>query len=254
MKLLKFLLPVFVICCFTGCLDIDENVNIKKDGSGQLVMDMDMSQMVELIQQYAGKDELAKKGMEKMDTTILLKDIVDTLHNLSAEKKALLRPGSVHIKLNLDEKVFKTHMQFPFTSLDNLQKLYGAMSDGSLGSANLFGGLTPGGGQEGGGASPDINQFNGIYDFTVKDGAMSKKLNQDKWAKLKDDPQLSQMKQAAQMGVEILYTTTLQFPRPVKSVDNTLAKLSEDKKTVTIKYNLVDVFDHPEQFGYSIEY
>ena len=253
MKFLKFILPVFVIFCLTGCLDIDENVNIKKDGSGQLMMDMDMSQMVEMLQNYAGKDELAKKGMDKMDTTILLKDIVDTARSIPADKKALLRTGSVHIKMNLDEKVFKTHMQFPFTSLDNLQKLYGAMSDGSLGSANLFGGLNPGG-QEGGGASPDINQFNGIYDFSVKDGLMSKKINTAKWDKLKNDPQLSQMKQASQMGVEVLYTTTLQFPRPVKTVDNPLAKLSEDKKTVTIKYNLVDVFEKPEQFGYSITY
>jgi hypothetical protein len=56
------------------------------------------------------------------------------------------------------------------------------------------------------------------------------------------------------MGVEILYTTTLTLPRPVKKVDNAQAKLSDDKKTVTIKYNLIDVFDHPEQFGYNVEY
>jgi len=255
MKILKFLLPLSLVFCLTGCLDIDENIEVKKDGSGQLAMDMDMSQMVEMLQQYVGKDELAKKGMDKMDTTIFMKDIVDTLSSLSAEKKALLRPGSVHIKMNLDEKVFKTHMQFPFSSLDNLQKLYGAMSDGSLGSTQLFKGMTPGG-QDGAGAgpSPDINQFNGIYDFTCKDGSMNKKLNQDKWKALTNDPQLAQMKQAGQMGVEILYTTTIKFPRPIKKVDNALAKLSEDKKTVTIKYNLVDVFDHPEQFGYSIEY
>jgi len=62
------------------------------------------------------------------------------------------------------------------------------------------------------------------------------------------------MQQASQMGMEILYTTTLSFPRPIKKVDNPLAKLSDDKKTVTIKYNLVDVFEKPEQFGYNIEY
>lgn len=254
MKILKFLLPLSLVFCLSGCLDIDEGIEVKKDGSGQMSMDMDMSQMVEMLQTYVGKDELAKKGMDKMDTTILMKDIVDTASSLSAEKKALLRTGTVHIKMNLDEKVFKTHMQFPFSSLDNLQKLYGAMSDGSLGSTQLFKGMTPGGQDGAGGASPDINQFNGIYDFTCKDGLMSKKLNQDKWKALAQDPQLAQMKQAGQMGVEILYTTTIRFPRPIKKVDNSLAKLSEDKKTVTIKYNLVDVFDHPEQFGYNIEY
>jgi hypothetical protein len=254
MKILKFILPLSLVFCLTGCLDIDENVDIKKDGSGQLSMDMDMSQMVEMLQQYVGKDELAKKGMDKMDTTIFMKDIVDTLSSMSAEKKALLHPGSVHIQMNLDQKVFKTHMQFPFTSQDNLQKLYGAMSDGSLGTTQLFKGMTGGQDQGMGGASPDINQFNGIYDFTCKDGVMSKKLNQAKFKALTEDPQLAQMKQAGQMGIEILYTTTIKFPRPIKNVDNSLAKLSEDKKTVTIKYNLIDVFDKPEQFGYNIEY
>ena len=252
MKILKFILPLSLVFCLTGCLDIDEKVAIKKDGSGIMSMDMDMSQMVEMLQQYVGKDELAKKGMDKMDTTIQMKDLVDTNSSLSAEKKALLRPGFVHIQMNLDAKIFKTHMQFPFTSQANLQKLYGAMSDGSLGNTQLFKGMTPGG--DAGGASPDINQFNGIYDFTCKDGVMSKKLNQEKFKALTQNPELAQMKQAGQMGVEILYTTTLTFPRPIKKVDNTLAKLSDDKTTVTIKYNLVDVFEHPEQFGYSIEY
>ncbi|HVU57488.1 MAG TPA: hypothetical protein VHD83_20635 [Puia sp.] len=254
MKIFKYLLPLSFACLMMGCLDINENVEIKKDGSGTMAVDMDLSQMVEMLQTYMGKEELAKKGMEKMDTTIQMKDIVDTVQSLSAEKKALLRPGIVHIKMDLDQKVFTTHMQFPFTSQSQLQSLYKTMSDGSLGNANLLSGLA--GQSELGGAheSPDINQFNGIYDFTCKDGVMIKKLNNEKWKALKSDPQLSQMQQASQMGMEILYTTTIALPRPVKKVDNPLAKLSDDKKTVTIKYNLVDIFEKPDQFSYNIEY
>lgn len=252
MKLLKYILPLLLIFSLTACLDINEKVDIKKDGSGQMAMDMDMSQMIEMLQQYMSKEDMAKKGLQQMDTTILMKDIVDTSTSLNAEQKALLRPGSVHIKLDVDQKVFTTHMQFPFTSLENLQKLYKALGDGSLGNAQLFKGL--GGETGGGGKNGDINQFNSIYDFTAKDGLLIKKLNEEKWKALKEDPQMAQMKQASQMGMEILYTTTVKLPRPIKTVDNTLAKLSEDKKTVTIKFNLMDVFDHPEQFGYKIEY
>jgi hypothetical protein len=251
MKILKFILSAVIAFSFAGCLDINEKVDVKKDGSGQLTMDMDMSQMIEMLQNYMGKEEMAKKGMQKMDTTIYMKDIVDTMKNLSAEKKSLLRPGQVHLKMDVDAKVFTTHMQFPFTSQANLQKLYVVMSDGSLGGANLFGGM---GGDQAGGASPDMNQFNGIYDFTSRDGLMEKKVNQEKWKKLTEDPQLAQMKQAAQMGMEINYTTTIVLPRAVKKVDNPLAKLSEDKTTVTMKFNLIDVFEKPDQFNYHIEY
>lgn len=250
-SILKFILPIVIAFGFAGCLDINESVDIRSDGSGQLTMDIDMSQMIDLLQTYMGKDELAQKGMAKMDTTILLKDIVDTSSNLSADKKAILRPGRVHIKMDLDAKVFTVHSMFPFTSMENLQKLYSLMDDGSLNNAKLFGSL---GGDAGGAGSPDMSQFNSIFDFTCKDGLLTKKLNKEKFDALKNDPQLAQMKQASQMGMEVNYTTTLSLPRAIKSAGNPLAKLSDDKKTVTMKFNLIDVFDHPEQFEYKVEY
>ncbi len=260
MKILRVVLFVFVTIGFVGCLDIDEKIELKKDGSGTVTMDMDMSQVLEMLQTYMGKDELEKKGISKMDTTINMKDVLDSVTSISADKKALLSAGTVHIKLDMDAKVFKTHMRFPFSNQQELQKLYAALGDGSLGSAQLFKGLggadSGAGGMAGGmgGAAPDINQFNGIYDFTCHDGLMSKKVNQDKWKALLDDPQMAQVKQAAQMGMEINYTTTIVLPRPVKKIDNALAKLSDDKKTVVMKFNLINAFDHPEQFEYTIAY
>ena len=111
-----------------------------------------------------------------------------------------------------------------------------------------------GGDSTGGGGPGDMSEFNSIFDFSCRDGYLSKKLNKEKFDALKNDPQIAQMKQASQMGIEINYTSTLSLPRPVKKVDNPLAKLSDDKKTVTMKFNLVDVFDHPEQFEYTVEY
>ena len=251
MKLLKFILPAVLALGFAGCLDINEDVDIRNDGSGQLTMDMDMSQMIDLLSTYMGKDELQKKGMDKMDTTILLKDIVDTVSSMTPEQKAILRPGRVHIKLDMDAKVFTVHSMFPFTSMANLQQLYVLMNDGSLGNAKLFGAL---GGGDAGGSPGGVDQFNNIFDFTCKDGLLTKKLNKTKFEALKNDPQLAQVKQATQMGMEINYTSTLSLPRPAKKVDNPIAKLSDDKKTVTMKFNLMDVFDHPDQFEYTVEY
>jgi hypothetical protein len=56
------------------------------------------------------------------------------------------------------------------------------------------------------------------------------------------------------MGMEINYTTNITLPRPVKKVSNPTAKISDDKKTVSLKYNVIDALDHPEQFEYTIEY
>jgi len=131
-----------------------------------------------------------------------------------------------------------------------------SMSDGSLGTDKILKGL--GSGKTDDAAAnmqgPDITQFNSIYDFIVKDGLISRKLNAEKWKSFQNNPQFGQMKEATNMGMEIPYTITINLPRPVKKIDNALAKLSDDKKSVTLKYNLIEVFDHPEKFEYTIAY
>jgi hypothetical protein len=67
-------------------------------------------------------------------------------------------------------------------------------------------------------------------------------------------PEIQQMKQMAGSGMEVLYTTIIHLPAPVKKMDNPLMKLSPDKKTVTIKYDMLKLFDSPDQFSYLIEY
>ena len=129
------------------------------------------------------------------------------------------------------------------------------MNNQSLGFTQLFKGMT--GKSEAEDSSqnmPDMNQFNAIYDFQSHDGLISRKLNDQKWKALQQSPQFSQMKQAGSMGISIPYTLTINLPRPVKKVDNSLAKLSADRKQVVMQYNLIEVFDHPEKFEYSIDY
>jgi hypothetical protein len=252
-NVMKFVLSITLAFCFAAC-QVHEDVDIRKDGSGQFTSDIDISQMIDIMQTYMSKEDLEKKGMVKMDTTILLKDVVDTVSTLSSEKKALLRPGRIHVKLDMDAKVFTIHSMFPFTNQTNLQQLYSAMND--IGNAKLLGSLGGGGGDAAGaGPSPgDVNQFSTMFVLKCRDGYMSKKLDTAKFNALKNDPQMAQIKQASQMGMEIGYTNTISLPRPVKKVSNPVAKLSDDKMTVTMKFNLIDVLDHPEQFEYTIEY
>lgn len=259
MKLIKFLLPVAFIFGLTGCIEINEQIDVKPNGSGEWVTKMDMSQMLDMLQTYMSKEEMDKQlPSKKMDTTISFKTFVDTSTTLSPEKKALLRDGKIGMKLNMDEKIFKTEMDFPFTSLNNLQKLYTSLGDGSVGTTDLLKGLTSGKADSaspvGNMQSPDITQFNNIYDFKCKDGFISRKVNQEKFKALMDNPQLSQLKDAGNMGIEIPYTITINLPRAVKKVDNPVAKISDDKKTVVIKYNLIEMMNTPQKFEYTIEY
>jgi hypothetical protein len=256
MKRLKYLFTGVLVLLLASCFTIDEQIDINADGHGNLTVHTDMSQLLEMMQNYMGKEDMDKQiPGKKVDTTVLMKNLMDSAKNVSAENKELVKDGTVHMKLDMDQKIFKSDIHIPFSSQKNLEKLYNSMNDQSLGFTQLFKGMT---GKADSGSSdtnaPDMNQFNAIYDFQSHDGLVSRKLNEQKWKALQQSPQFAQMKEAGSMGISIPYTLTINLPRAVKKVDNSLAKLSADQKQVVIQYNLIEVFDHPEKFEYTIVY
>jgi hypothetical protein len=257
MQRLRLILTVASMFFLAGCFEINEDINVKADGSGVYSVHTDMSQLLQAMQTYLGKEEMDKQLPPKnIDTTVMMKALLDTAKNITAENKALIKDGYVHLKLNIGEKEFKSDIVIPFKSQSDLQKLYNSMNNQTLGFNQLFKGMagkpdTASGSDQG---MPDMNQFNAIYDFESHDGLMSRKLNQEKWKALQASPQYAQMKDAGNMGISIPYTLTISIPRPVKKVDNELAKLFPDRKKVVIQYNLIEVFDHPEKFEYTIVY
>ncbi|HEY4934971.1 MAG TPA: hypothetical protein VII44_00245 [Puia sp.] len=258
MKRLKYFLSIASMFFLAGCFEINEDIDVHTDGSGVYSVHTDMSQLLQAMQGYLGKEEMDKQMPSKnIDTTVMMRTLLDTAKNISAENKALIRYGSVHLKLNIEQKEFKSDIVIPFKSLSDLQKLYNSMNNQSLGFNQLFKGMagkpdTATAGNENG--MPDMNQFNAIYDFESHDGLISRKLNPEKWKALQQSPQFAQMKDAGSMGISIPYTLTISIPRPVRKIDNSLAKLFPDRKKVIIQYNLIEVFDHPEKFEYTIVY
>jgi hypothetical protein len=258
MKRLKYFLTIASMVFLAGCFEINEDVDIKANGSGVYSVHMDMSQLLQAMQTYLGKDEMDKQMPQRnIDTTVMMRTLLDTAKNISAENKLLIKDGYVHLKLNIEQKEFKSDIVIPFKSQADLQKLYNSMNNQTLGFNQLFKGIagkpdTLSSSNDQG--MPDMNQFNAIYDFESHDGLISRKLNQEKWKVLQQSPQFAQMKDAGNMGINVPYTLTISVPRPVKKVDNDLAKLFPDRKKVVLQYNLMEVFEHPEKFEYTIVY
>ena len=252
MRMLKLFLVAVSCVFFASCLEINEEAEIKENGSGQLTTSMDLSQLIEMMRAMGG-DEFEKRKNDNLDSVIYLKDIVDTASNLTAEQKRLMRDGKLHIKMNMEEKVFKLDMQYPFSSLERLQQLHTAVSDGGIG----FGGLMKDAmGEKGGenGEQSEIDQLFSVFDYNISNGLIKKTVNPEKLKALMDNPKMAEMKQGVEMGIEILYNVTYKLPRPVKKVSNPKAKLSDDKKTVSLKSNLMEIFTKPDDFAFTIEY
>jgi hypothetical protein len=260
-KFFKYALTVAISIFFVSCYEVNEEIEINADGTGTYVTKMDMGQLIDLMQTFAGDEELKKDGLDRvLDTTIYWKNLIDTVKEITPDQKALMKDGKMNLQMNIKEKVFKMDMNFPYKDLSSLQQLMSGKAASGPGLTNAFKSMfgkkdstddqavtpTPNG--------PDMGDFAGIFDVTIKNGLIEKKVNQEKYKKLTERPEMAQMKQLTSSGMEILYTTTIKLPRPAKSTDNPLIKLSEDKKTVTMKYNLLELLDNPTKFAYKIQY
>jgi hypothetical protein len=258
MRILKLMLVALVSVFFVSCLEINEEVTIKENGSGELVSTMDLAQLIDMMQAMGG-EEFEKKKNEKIDSFIYLKSIVDTSKSMTLEQKNLVRDGKMHIKMDMEAKEFKLKMQYPFSSLEKLQKLTSAVSDGGLGFGSMMKDAMgskpqPGLDQPSDPSTGGMDEITAIFDYNVSNGLIKKSVNPEKLKKLLDNPKMAEMQQGADMGIEILYNVSYKLPRPIKKVSNPKAKLSDDKKTVTMRYNLMEIFSKPDQFAFTIEY
>jgi hypothetical protein len=236
---------------------MNEEFNVHENGSGDFSVNMDMGQLLDMMKAFMPPEELEKADLGRAkDTTINMKDLVDTSSSLSAENKALLREGSLRMQMNMEEKLFKINMRHPFKNLDNLQKLYNTLGSGSNGISGLLKGMQPNSPALGG-SQPDMKQVSSYFDLATKKNSITRKLNKEKYATLLNDSMMQQMKQMGSMGGglgDVKMNTVIKLPAAAKKVTGTKAELSTDKKTILLRNNLLDIFEHPEMFEFSVEY
>jgi hypothetical protein len=254
----RFMLLLFAIVCVTGCYEVNEEITINPDGSGTHNTKMDMGQMLEMIQSMAGEEELAKEGLDRvLDTTIFMKSVLDSAKDMTPEQRELLKDGKMNLQMDMKEKLFKAEVNVPFKGYKNLQSLMSGNGTSMAGLSQLFKGVFEKGEEKpalDAPKEPGLEDMNTIFDVVVKDGLISRKVNLEKHKALVEKPEVAQLQQMASGGMEILYTTVIKLPRAAKKVENPLMKLSDDKKTVTLKYNLLELFDQPEKFSYRVEF
>jgi hypothetical protein len=246
-----------VVIFFVSCYEINEEITLSNKGTGTYVTKMDMSAMLEMMKTMAGEEELSKNGLDRaIDTIIYMKDAMDSAKDLTAEQKKLYSDGVMKLQMDVAKNVLKADMKFPFKNYNDLQTLMSGSGTGGMSEIfrKIFSAkdtaqsAVPSQDQQG------FDQINNVFDVTVTRNSIIKKLNRARYDSVMQKPEMAQAKQMIGSGFELLYTTTISLPRAAKKVDNPIVKLSADKKTVTIRYDMLKLFDTPEQFSYSITY
>lgn len=261
MKKLTLCIGVVTLFLSSGCFDSVEEITMNNSGSGVFVSTADMSNLISMIKTFAGdKLEGGDKKME-MDTLVNLKDIKDSLENLTTDEKKLLDQATMKIKMSLKEEKFSLTFNFPYShpaeilTIGNILKktkneiitkqMDKMKPEGSSNSAKEMAGLDKQGN------SFEVSDY---FNISVKKGYLSKKLNKDKYANAEKDESLKGLREMSQMGLNSKMKTIINLPKPAKKVEGKAVKLSGDKKTVTIEGTLDDFFEDASYFEYEIEY
>ena len=80
------------------------------------------------------------------------------------------------------------------------------------------------------------------------------KTTMEKLADLKNSEQFKEAGQMEDMMQSITFSSTFNLPKAAKNISGEKLKLSDDKKTATINYTLLDVIKSPSSLEYKIEY
>lgn len=226
MKNLYYLLVLLSTISITSC-QFTEEITLKKNGSGQYKLNLDMSAMMGAISEM-GQNDSIKKEKEKIDSTFFIKDIIeqnkDSIAQLPEEQRKLIEAlKDLKMHIHLDEE--KGEMQYDFivdfkdlSELDNIkrkvekaQKLQDNKGD----------------------AKESIENHDVFYSYTKKHfrrQVVMKELTEEE-----QEAYEAKMEESKMFLGGSVYKLIYHFPKKIKKVNYKEAQFSSDHKTLTIE-------------------
>ena len=233
----------------TSC-ETTREISFNQDGSGKLVTTTDMSSLIG-IAKMSGKE--MDKADKAIDTTIALDKMVDSIPDLSADEKELVKKGTLGLNMNMSEEKLITKLEFPFSNAGQISKL-----DQVSAKVMQQAMKKQAGGAEGAPPIPDDDMPKGSMDdyftTTYEKGIIEKKHIPEKYATVGEDKSMQALKEMAGQGMPMNTTLIFNLPKPAKKAEGKNVKLSEDKKKVTITSSIDDFFDDITKLEFKIEY
>jgi len=263
-KILFFLLTTFALVV-SSCLDVEEKIVINKDNSGSYTLTMDLGRLLKMTNEMGGDKKEAGKTPEVKDSTAYFKPYVDTSSVLTDEEKAMLRDGSVHMKMDEVKSEMKIMINLPFKNLKDLPKLresymkaldkagiMNKMKDKKSGEDSVAQEMS----SDMGTNSKTINPVQNAYTFSAAPGRLSYRFTDKKVyeEKVTNDSTLQSMKGMAAMLGDMNYKTVIMLPRTIKNYKGKNSTISGDRKTISFRSSLTEIMKDPQSLEFDLEY
>jgi hypothetical protein len=262
MKKLIFFLMLLVAVTFYSCVDTEEHIVINADNSGSYTLKIDMSKMMELLNQMGGASGKAadKPGLPTKDTIMYFKDM--QLDKLTAEERALYKDGYLKVRADSVSNQFKIEAGCPFANINQLPEIRKNIFKISekLGADKAMKADSNLPDEEAAGADEDIagkiNPTSNDYAFTASPGKLSYKSIKPAGsaATPASDSLMQMMQQMSMLTGDMTIKTIITLPAEPKKLSNPKAQLSADKRTITFTSTLIELMEKPGLGEYEIEY
>lgn len=233
--MIKFLYIFAVVVLLSSC-QVSEQLTINEDGSGIIVMSEFRNEpsYMKLVGEHYGKEDFYQ------DKTYAFSEYLDK-YNLNFVKYTSLEQALfakykevvVHIKKSSFDKEYKTTFTHSFIKVEDIPDLY-KTEDYADDLENNYA------------LTAEKHYYSVSYRF---DNSVFKRIvtvtNQEEQNVQKTEMDAAKAKYF-KLGFVQEYQLNYSFPRKIKSVSNALAKISEDKKSLVIKFPLSDCISNPE--------
>lgn len=270
MRLFNCFLVACALITLSSC-SITEKIIFNEDNSGKFAYEIDGSKMMSMMGS-AIKAETEKKSKKKrkknkegerepadIDSTFTFKELLaskqDSIAKLPIEEQEKLKRMenfSVRMVMNEEKGIFNYSLFTDFKVIADLKELMSPME--SVKSLNS--------GNKSVGNKGDMMKDNNSSEYSFDGKVFKKKVqklvvdNSDKDAQLSDEE--AEYAAGKEESMKLIYEQSdfkvvYQFPKAVKKVSIPNALYSEDRKTVTILFNMKDYMENPESLSLEVE-
>lgn len=254
MKKLYFVALMLLLSVISSCVNVEEHYVFSKNGACKIDYRFNMSKAVSVLSNLLPDSvKQTPSYLSPKDTAInFLSDLSDsTREKLSSDQVDLARSTLLHFKMNLKNNLMLATLQYEAKSpketryfLTHVSKLAQKQQFGQLlNSPQMLSPVTSRG--------TVISQDYFNYDIGSKH--FSRKVDTIKFRKyFKQNEAMFNMAKAAL--IEMPYSVVMRFPLPVKKTGNVRAKLSTDKKQLTLNSTLEEIIKTPQLLNLKVEY
>lgn len=265
MKKITLLFACLMVLFLTSC-NFTEEITFNEDGSGEFIMNYDMSQVMESLKEMGMGDNTKKEGDTKkekkaIDSVFYFKDMLaekaDSIAKLSPEKQEEIKAMKdvvIKIKMNEDEDLFNFGFGSTFKSLEtlpqalkNIEKAKKLSNKENAQASKM---------SESAFAKSSENMLEKVgftYDGKTFKRFFKEEINEPSQEEIDAlNNEMNEMGSMKSVFEEMSYTLVYNFPKQIKSVSNKNAKISNNKKTVSLKMNFMEMIKSPKETNLTV--